>query len=155
VRELHAAGRYGEALELTQRIGAADLRAEWRFQLLNDGGDLPAALEAAEEGLCVAPTHRGLLQNATVCAVTLGIAERSAVLCERWRAAVEAEVTEPGERAAALEATERMRGEVARLKERDSALLRAGRRAYAIAGALLAAAIAALLWLGWRKDARD
>ena len=147
---LFQAGRYGAALELTQDIEDAALRAEWRFQLLNTGGDLPGALEAALEGLRAAPQHLGLLQNALVCALTLGHAELSRALCARWKAAIEAQLDDPARRAAALERQASLQAVADEAARRELALSRATARARVGALSALAAALLALLGLAWR-----
>lgn len=89
LQELYAQTRFGEALDETARLSDPVLAAEWRTYLFLAGGDYPAALRAAREGLRSSPGHRGLLSNAVHAALTLGLAEEAMRLVEALEGALD------------------------------------------------------------------
>jgi len=111
------------ALAACERIATRPARAEWRFHVLHEGGDLAGALAAARDGLEEEPRHPGLLANAASSALAL----REGTLAERLTAAlveIEAAPGEPwpGFRERARSLRERALGELAleRRAEREA-----------------------------------
>jgi ElaB/YqjD/DUF883 family membrane-anchored ribosome-binding protein len=142
-------GRLDLAYEALGAIEDPGARSDWEFQVLYAAGDLPGAFAAASAGVETAPDHLGLLQSATYCAVTLGLAEQSEGLLERWGKALE----RSGEPLARIEssarAREQMAGQVRELVEREREAVAAVARAKWTAITILAAAGIALATLAF------
>jgi hypothetical protein len=141
VAEAFSAGRLGRALELTAELADPLLAAEWRFHVLYSGGDLPAALAAAEAGLAREPEHPALLENAARCALALGDGSRA----RRHAEALASVAADPAVRARAEDLLVEARSAALREEQTRTGLA----RARAVASALGVAA--ALLMLGFAR----
>ena len=135
-----ASGEYGTALELSTEL-EAELASEWGFHIRYGGGDLAGALRAALGGLERFPTNPRLLENATRCALALGLGERALALALRL------------EDLDGLDGPTRVRAEelvaTATLAADREARARAGvARARWVSAALAAVCACALAWLG-------
>jgi hypothetical protein len=149
--ELHRTGRYDLALDESRAIADRALRAEWEFQLFYDAGDLRGALEAALAGLREAPGHPRLLQNALVCALTLGHGELSLELARRWGNALEGADGDATAVAGAREAQRRLAADAADLVAREGRAAAAVRRARWTSLALLCGCAGLLAWLAFAR----
>lgn len=150
VQALYSEARYGEALEEARLLEDPVLAAEWRTYLFLAGGDYPAALRAAQEGLEAAPGHRGLLVNAIHVALTLGLAEEAARRVETLELALQEQGATPEE----LERAERLgasAGDQRALERRGRTSLVRARVVVAVAAL---AVLAAMLALGLRPVRR-
>lgn len=147
VASLFERGRYDLAYRESQYIESPALRAAWRFHVLYNAGNLPAALDAAREGLRDAPGSLDLHQNAAHCAVTLGLGELATRLVEAWGKTIEeAELAEP-DRARWEEAQRRVASQAREVRERELAAESADRRSRWVSLAGFATVGAALLVL--------
>jgi len=154
VGELFGARRFDLAFEESRAIDDAALRAEWEFQILHEGGDLPGALRAALRGLDGAPAHLRLLHNAVVCSLTLGLGERSVELSQRWGRALESAELSDDERRAQSQVQRRMAHEAEELLDRERAAAQAMGRARATSIALIALASCAVAALAFAPRRR-
>jgi len=140
-----------------QRRDAAEIedpsvREQWRFHVLYSAGDLSSALSSSLAAVSERPADRELLGNAAIAATALGQGALADDLCRRWRAAIEAQTSEPEQRAALLRKADEVAvqaGEAARVDAAAQSALGAARAA---ALALLASSCAALAALArWRR----
>lgn len=148
LRELHAEGRYGEALDEVARLDDAVLAAEWRCFLAFAAGDYPAALAATRAGLEIQPEHRGLLVNAIHVTLALGL---GAEALERAQALSEALArSRPPAQAEELERAARLLESATAQRELELASQSRLSRAQVAATAGLGLCIGALLALALR-----
>ncbi len=140
-------GRYDLALNETRFIASPQLRAEWRFHVLYNAGNLPAALDEALAGLEVAPQSLDLARNAVLCALTLGLGRVAEDLLARWKAAIDSSSLDAAARESWLELHAEQSAFAAQVLARDEAASDAARRALWICVAGFGLAFGALLVL--------
>jgi hypothetical protein len=147
VAALFESGRYDLALNETSFIESPQLRAEWRFHVLYNAGNLPAALDEALAGLDAAPQSLDLARNAVLCALTLGLGGVAEDLLARWKAAIESSSLDEAAREAWLRMHAEQSAFAAQVLARDEAAADAARRALWICVAGFGLAFGALLVL--------
>jgi hypothetical protein len=153
VASLFERGRYDLALSETRFIESPQLRAEWRFHVLYNAGNLPAALDEAIAGLDAAPQGLDLARNAVLCALTLGLGGVAEDLLERWGAAIDSSpLDEP-----ARESWRKLHAEqsafAAQVRAREWAAAEAAQRARWICVAGFGAAFGAVILLSRTRSA--
>jgi hypothetical protein len=153
VREAIDRGRLDQALARAAEIEDASVREQWRFHVLYSGGDLSSALADSLAAVREHPADRELLGNAAIAATALGQGALADELCARWRAAIEAQTSDPEQRTALLGKAREVAAQAHDAAGVDAAAQRALGSARAAALALLALSCAALLALArWGRS---
>jgi hypothetical protein len=153
VASLFERGRYDLALSETRFIESPQLRAEWRFHVLYNAGNLPAALDEAIAGLDAAPQSLDLARNAVLCALTLGLGGVAEHLLERWGAAIDSSPLDDSTRESWRKTHAEQSAFAAQVRARERSAAEAAQRARWICIAGFGAAFGAVILLSRTRSA--